>query len=66
MITFWGEIDRQQILPFGTREQVAEAVRRVKEALWTPKGGIIAQCEFGLKDPVENIEAVFETWESIV
>ncbi|MHC4621521.1 MAG: uroporphyrinogen decarboxylase family protein, partial [Planctomycetota bacterium] len=30
MITFWGEIDRQQILPFGTREQVAEAVRRVK------------------------------------
>jgi hypothetical protein len=30
-----------------------------------PEGGIIAQCEFGLKDPVENIEAVFETWESI-
>jgi hypothetical protein len=66
MITFWGEIDRQQILPFGTREQVAEAVRRVKEALWMPEGGIIAQCEFGLKDPVENIETVFETWESIV
>jgi hypothetical protein len=65
MITFWGEIDRQQILPFGTRAQVAEAVRRVKEALWMPEGGIIAQCEFGLKDPVENIEAVFETWESI-
>jgi hypothetical protein len=65
MITFWGEIDRQQILPFGTREQVAEAVRRVKEALWMPEGGTIAQCEFGLKDPVENIEAVFETWGSI-
>jgi hypothetical protein len=65
-ITFWGEIDRQHILPFGTRERVADAVRRVKDALWMPEGGIIAQCEFGLKDPVENIETVFETWESIV
>jgi uroporphyrinogen-III decarboxylase len=65
MITFWGEIDRQQILPFGTRAQVAEAVRRAKDALWMPEGGIIAQCEFGLKDPVENIESVFETWGSI-
>jgi len=65
MITFWGEIDRQQILPFGTEEQVADAVRRVREALWMPEGGIIAQCEFGLKDPVENIETVFESWESI-
>jgi len=66
MITFWGEIDRQHILSFGTKEQVADAVKRVKKALWTPEGGVIAQCEFGLKDPVENIETVFSTWESIV
>ena len=26
-ITFWGEIDRQQVLPKGTREDVAAAVR---------------------------------------
>lgn len=65
-ITFWGEIDRQRILPFGTRDEVANAVKRVKEALWTPEGGIIAQCEFGLKDPIENIKAVFETWETII
>jgi len=65
-ITFWGEIDRQHILPFGTKQQVADAVKTVKNALWTPEGGVIAQCEFGLKDPVENIETVFETWESIV
>ncbi|MHC4644129.1 MAG: uroporphyrinogen decarboxylase family protein [Planctomycetota bacterium] len=64
-ITFWGEIDRQHILPFGTKQQVADAVRRVRNALWMPEGGIIAQCEFGLKDPAENIETVFETWESI-
>ncbi|MHC4475170.1 MAG: uroporphyrinogen decarboxylase family protein [Planctomycetota bacterium] len=66
MITFWGEIDRQHILPFGAKDQVAEAVKRVKKALWKPQGGIIAQCEFGLKDPVENIEKVFETWQSIL
>lgn len=65
-ITFWGEIDRQRILAFGTKEEVAEAVKRVKNALWTAEGGIIAQCEFGLKDPIENIETVFETWDSIV
>jgi len=64
-ITFWGEIDRQYILPFGTKEQVFDAVKRVKKALWMPQGGVIAQCEFGLKDPVENIEAVFEAWEAI-
>jgi hypothetical protein len=66
MITFWGEIDRQHILPFGTKKQVADAVKRVKDALWMPEGGVIAQCEFGLKDPIENIETVFQTWQSIV
>ena len=65
-ITFLGEIDRQRILPFGTRDEVANAVKRVKEALWIPNGGIIAQCEFGIKDPIENIKAVFETWETII
>lgn len=45
-ITFWGEIDRQHILPEGTPEQVEEAVKSVKESLWAG-GGCIAQCEFG-------------------
>jgi hypothetical protein len=65
-IAFWGEIDRQHILPFGTKQEIADAVGRVKESLWSPQGGIIAQCEFGLDDPTENIEAVFEAWESVV
>jgi len=64
-ITFWGEIDRQHILPFGTKQDVADAVRKVKDTLWTADGGIIAQCEFGTKDPTENIEAVFENWAAI-
>lgn len=61
-ITFWGEIDRQHILPFGSVDEVKEAVRRVRHALDDSRGGVIAQCEWGLKDPRENIEAVFETW----
>ncbi len=61
-ITFWGEIDRQRILPFGTVDEVRAAVRRVRRALDDGTGGVIAQCEWGKRDPRENIEAVFETW----
>ena len=61
-ITFWGEICRQNILPFGTVDDVRAAVRRVKAALGDPRGGVMAQCEWGVNDPRENIEAVFETW----
>jgi hypothetical protein len=61
-ITFWGEIDRQFILPFGTPEEVREAVRRVRRALYDSKGGVIAQCEWGNDVPGDNIAAVLDTW----
>ena len=61
-ITFWGEIDRQHLLPFGTPEEVRAAVRRVRCALDDGSGGVIAQCEWGLDVPAENIAAVFEAW----
>ncbi|MHB9035754.1 MAG: uroporphyrinogen decarboxylase family protein [Armatimonadota bacterium] len=61
-ITFWGEIDRQNVLPFGTTEDVRAAVRRVRAALDKGKGGVIAQCEWGLDTPVENVAAVFDEW----
>jgi len=62
-ITFWGEVDRQQILPFGSVAEVEKAVRRVRSALDGGRGGVIAQCEWGNDVPRENIEAVFKTWE---
>ncbi|HIJ66605.1 MAG TPA: methyltransferase [Candidatus Hydrogenedentes bacterium] len=61
-VTFWGEIDRQRLLPFGTVDEVREGVRRVRRALDNGAGGVIAQCEWGIRDPKENIAAVFETW----
>ena len=61
-ITFWGEIDRQRVLPFGKPEDVRSAVRRVRSVLDDGSGGVIAQCEWGKDNPQENIEAVFEAW----
>lgn len=62
-ITFWGEMDRQRLLPFGRPDEVRRAVRRVREALAAPAGGVIAQCEWGKNDPRQNVEAVFQAWE---
>ena len=61
-ITFWGEISRQDILPFGTLDQVRAAVRRVRAALDDGRGGVFAQCEWGIGVSAENVATVFETW----
>lgn len=61
-IAFWGEIDRQRVLPFGTCADVGAAVRRVRAALDDGSGGVIAQCEWGKDNSRANIEAVFEAW----
>jgi len=63
VITFWGEVDRQRLLPFGTPDQIHAAVRRVRAALDDGTGGVIAQCEWGVNDPLENVMTVFEEWE---
>lgn len=62
-ITFWGEIDRQRLLPYGTKEDVAQAVEQVYNKLWD-NGGCIAQCEYG-DCKAENVEAVYDTWNKL-
>jgi hypothetical protein len=64
-LTFWGEIDRQQLLPHGTLKEIEEAVRQVKETLWND-GGCIAQCEFGPAGNPANVYKVFETWDHLL
>jgi len=61
-ITFWGEMDRQNILPFANTNDVRNAVKRVRKSLDTGKGGVIAQCEWQAKDPFENIIALYDEW----
>jgi len=63
-ITFWGEIDRQHILPSGTTLDVDRAVVDVYSNLWS-NGGCIAQCEFGAGARPANVRQVFESWDRI-
>ena len=60
-ITFYGEIDRQNILPYASVDEVKAAVCSVRETLWAD-GGAIAQCEFGVGAKPENVRAVYEAW----
>jgi hypothetical protein len=63
-LTFWGEVDRQHLLPYGSPAEVAAAVRTARGALWRG-GGAIAQCEFGTGARPENVAAVFEAWSAL-
>ncbi len=63
-ITFWGEIDRQHILPRATTAEVDQAVKDVYAKLWK-NGGCIAQCEFGAGARPENVRQVFDTWDAL-
>jgi uroporphyrinogen decarboxylase len=63
-ITFWGEIDRQDILPNGSLDDIDKAVYQVYSHLYK-NGGAFAQCEFGPAAKPENVERVFEAWNRI-
>jgi hypothetical protein len=63
-ITFWGELDRQNLLPNATTDQITAAVRRVYENLWA-SGGCFAQCEFGAGAKPENVRQVFVAWQQL-
>jgi uroporphyrinogen decarboxylase len=63
-ITFWGEIDRQHLLPEGSIDDIQKAVEKVHKALWRT-GGCIAQCEFGAGAKPENVREVFAHWDRL-
>jgi len=60
-ITFWGEVDRQSTLAFGSRDDIRSAIAQVRSKLWD-RGGVIAQCEFGAGAKPENVREVFAAW----
>ncbi len=61
-ITFWGEMDRQGLLPFGTPEEIYHSARIMKEKLFVNGGGLIGHSVAGVDVPLENIEAILTCW----
>lgn len=60
-LTFWGEIDRQKVLAFGTPADVRQAVGKMKELLYRD-GGLIGQGVAGVDVPLDNIRAMLDAW----
>ena len=61
-LTFWGGIDTQRLLPFGTPEQVRKEVAQVIQLMGKGGGHIIAPSQEVMKDvPLSNIVAMLET-----
>jgi len=60
-LTFFGGIDLQELMPYGTAEQVRAEVQRRIEILGKGGGYIVAPAHNIQDDtPVENIFALFE------
>ena len=64
-ITFWGELDRQNLLVHGTREDIIRAVHQVYECFYA-EGGVIAQMEFGPGAKPENVMIALEGWNKLL
>lgn len=63
-MTFWGEIDRQHLLPNGSLVDIDNAVQSVYDNLWQD-GGCIAQCEFGPGGNPDNVYQVYKKWSGL-
>jgi len=61
-IAFWGGINTQRVLPFGTPDEVATETRRIMDILGKG-GGYILNSVHNIQSevPPENVVAMFET-----
>jgi uroporphyrinogen decarboxylase len=62
VLTFWGAIDTQRILPRGTADEVRDEVRRRIDDL-APGGGFVLNSVHNIQPgvPPENIMAMWQT-----
>ena len=61
-LTFWGGIDTQKILPYGTPEEVSKLASDTIKILGKGGGYIIATAQEVMKDvPIDNVKALVET-----
>ncbi len=61
-ITFWGEMDRQGLLPYGTPEEIYHTAAEMKARLFVKGGGLIGHSVAGVDVPLENIKAILTCW----
>ena len=60
-LVFWGGIDTQRVLPFGTVEEVRDEVKRMIDTLAPDGGYILAPCHnIQANTPPENVLEMFE------
>lgn len=60
-LVFYGGVDVQQLMPYGTPDSVREEVRRLVEVLGKDGGYVCTTCHFLLDDvPVSNVLAMYE------
>jgi uroporphyrinogen decarboxylase len=61
-ITFWGSVDTQHVLPFGTRQQVEDEVKQRIDDL-APGGGFVLAAVHNIQPevPPENVVTLFDT-----
>jgi uroporphyrinogen decarboxylase len=61
-LVFWGGIDTQTFLPFGTPQQVKKMARKTIRTLGKGGGHIIAPSQEVMNDvPIANVKALVET-----
>ena len=67
-IAFWIGMDVQQLMPFGTPEEVREGCLRRMRTFYRPDGGLILAAGNAImpETPMENIRAYLETLRSRV
>lgn len=61
-VAFRSDLDRQHILPHGTRQQIRDHVKSVIDALGSYGGGLIGHGEIAPDVPMDNIRAMLEAW----
>lgn len=64
-IAWWGEIDRQHVLPSDDPQAGRDAVREVAAHLYDPAGGVIAQLELSPGANPGVAAAAFDEWNRI-
>jgi len=61
-VAFRSDLDRQHILPHGSRQQIRDHVKEVIDCLGSFDGGLIGHGEIAPDVPLENIRYALEAW----